>query len=224
MIIFIVSLLVFLGFQNPKVHATTSTATAHARPLGTIMRQPVFLMALFSSAISYGIMSFIMTATPISMSHLDGFSFEQSKQVIQWHLAAMFLPSVFNIFLFRFLSIPKLMLGGAIIYLIMTAVALGGHQYLHYNSSLILLGVGWNFLFVAGTTLLPQSYSNPERFKVQAANDFIVFAVQGAASLGAGWLLFAVGWDNLIKVTLPFTAFMLVLAVVYYWQTLKQKR
>lgn len=214
----VISLLIFCGFRNPAPVARQDDA-APPRPLKEILRQPVFLTALFSGVIAYAVMSFVMTATPISMHHFDGFDFAASKQVIQWHVAAMFLPSVFNIFLFRFFGIEKLMLAGAVIYLLVAALALQGHEFMHYNGALILLGIGWNFLFVAGTALLPQCYRANERFKAQAMNDFIIFGIQAVCSLGAGWLLFVIGWDAMIWLTVPVSILMLGLAVYYYIKT-----
>jgi MFS family permease len=213
----VISLLIFAGFRNPPVSGAPES-TAPARPLADIARQPAFLVALISATISYAIMSFLMTATPISMHQLDGFSFEQSRRVIQWHIAAMFLPSVFNIFLFRLLGIGRLLLAGSVIYILLAALALQGHEFLHYGGSLVLLGVGWNFLFVAGTALLPQCYRESERFKVQAANDFVVFGIQAVSSLSAGWVLFTLGWDAMVWITLPASVLMLGLAIYYYFQ------
>jgi MFS family permease len=210
-----VSLLIFSGFRNPPSPVAQENA-APARPLAEIARQPAFLVALISATISYAVMSFLMTATPISMHQLDGFSFEQSRRVIQWHIAAMFLPSVFNIFLFRLLGIDRLLLAGSAIYILLAGLALQGHQFLHYGGALVLLGVGWNFLFVAGTALLPQTYRPSERFKVQAANDFVVFGIQAVSSLSAGWVLYTLGWDAMIWMTLPASGLMLALAIYYY--------
>jgi hypothetical protein len=218
----IISLLIFCGFRSaPTVAAQINSEPA--RPLTQIARQPLFLVALTSGTVSFAVMSFLMTATPISMHHIDNFSFEQSRQVIQWHIAAMYLPSVFSIFLFRFFSIAGLMLSGAIIYIVLAILALQGHGFMHYSGALILLGVGWNFLFVAGTALLPQCYRHGESFKAQALNDFIVFGIQAVCSLGAGWVLYAAGWDAMIKITIPVSVLMLGLAAYYYFYSRKAR-
>ncbi len=216
----IISLLIFCGFRAAPTIAAAVT-TQPARPLIEIARQPLFMVAMISGTVSFAVMSFLMTATPISMHHFDGFSFEQSRQVIQWHIAAMYLPSVFSIFLFRFFKVGGLMLAGAIIYILLALLALQGHGFMHYSGALILLGVGWNFLFVAGTALLPQCYRAGESFKAQALNDFIVFGIQAACSLGAGWVLYAAGWDAMIKMTIPVSVLMLGLAVYYYFSLAK---
>jgi hypothetical protein len=215
----IISLLIFCGFRAAPIVAA-QVNTEPARPLIQIARQPPFLVAMASGTVSFAVMSFLMTATPISMHHIDGFSFEQSRQVIQWHIAAMYLPSVFSIFLFRFFSTAGMMLSGAIIYILLALLALQGHGFLHYSGALILLGVGWNFLFVAGTVLLPQCYRPGESFKAQALNDFIVFGIQAVCSLGAGWVLYAAGWDAMVKMTIPVSALMLGLAIYYYFKNL----
>lgn len=212
--IYCVSALIFgAGFRNPRLRASGADDPGPARPLGRIVRQPAFLLALSSAVISYAVMSFIMTATPVSMHHVDGFEFSEARRVIQWHVAAMFLPSLFNVFLFRYAGIKSVMIAGAATYVAMGIVALQGHELIHYTGSLILLGVGWNFLFVAGTALLAQTYRSAERFTVQATNDFVVYTVQGATSLCAGWLLYRIGWDNMILLTLPLSALMLAAAV-----------
>ncbi|HEX5056056.1 MAG TPA: MFS transporter [Gammaproteobacteria bacterium] len=211
----VVSLIIFSRFRAAAT-VNVQVNTEPTRPLGEIMRQPLFIVAMTSGAVSFAVMSFLMTATPISMHHIDGFSFEQSRQVIQWHIAAMYLPSVFSIFLFRFFSIAGLMLCGAIIYILLAILALQGHGFMHYSGALILLGVGWNFLFVSGTTLLPQCYRAGESFKAQALNDFNVFGIQAVCSLSAGWVLFTLGWDAMVWMTLPASALMLALAIFYY--------
>lgn len=216
MLVLLVALVLLWGFQNP-VYPQTDHETPPPRPLSIIVRQPVFFVALAGATASYAVMSFLMTATPISMNHIDGFGFPQTKRVIQWHIAAMFLPSVFNIFLFRYVGAHKLMIAGAVIYLAMGMFALQGHSFMHYSVALISLGIGWNFLFVSGTALLPQAYRHHERYKVQATNDFVVYAIQAVSALSAGWLLFAVGWDFMVKITLPVSAGMLLLAIYYYF-------
>lgn len=213
-VILLIALALLYAFRNP-VAQKIELETPASRSLITIARQPVFLVALTAAATAFAVMSLLMSATPISMNHVDGFDFDQTKRVIQWHIAAMFLPSVFNIFLFRYVGVHTLMLTGSVIYLVMGALALQGHGFMHYSASLILLGVGWNFLFVAGTALLPQTYRHYERYKVQAANDFIVYAVQAVSALSAGWLLFELGWDFMVKLTLPVSGGMLLLSVAY---------
>ena len=103
---------------------------------------------------------------------------------------------------------------GTTIYLSMVIVALSGHELMHYWWAMILLGIGWNFLFTSGTILLPESYRSSERFKVQATNDFTIFFIQALGSLSAGWVLFNHGWEWLIQIIVPV---LILMFVILYW-------
>jgi MFS family permease len=112
-----------------------------------------------------------------------------------------------------------MMIAGLVAYLICIAIAYSGHYLSNYWVSLILLGIGWNFLFIGGTTLLPQSYRTNERFKVQALNEFVVFGTQAIASLSAGWIVYAIGWELMLLFTLPIIFVQLI--IVMRWRTRK---
>ena len=155
-----------------------------------------------------------MTSTPLSMHEHHGHSLQDAKWVIQSHLVAMFLPSLFSGFLLQRFGIGKVMLAGGLLYLAVAVVALQGVAVLHYWWALVLLGVGWNFLFLSGTSLLPKAYNHAERFKTQAINDFIIFTLQGVASLSAAWVLFQFGWNIQVLSTIPFAVVLLVAAGV----------
>ncbi len=179
------------------------------RPLGAILRQPVFLVALLAGVVSYGVMSFTMTAMPVSMRHLDHFPLPATARVIQSHIMAMYAPSLFAGFLVR-LGLVGLMAAGVLAMAGSAAVALAGHQLPHYWAAMVLLGIGWNFLFVGGTALLTHSYRPAERFKAQALNELLVFGFQALASLSAGAVLFLAGWKAVNLLTLPLLAAMAV--------------
>jgi MFS family permease len=186
------------------------------RRLSVIVKQPVLWAAVMSAGVGYAVMSYIMTATPVSMHHMDGHSLADTKWVIQSHIVAMFLPSFFSGRLIERYGAPRIMLAGLIAYLICGVIALSGKDLMHYWLGLILLGIGWNFLFVAGTALLPQSYRGEERFKVQGLNDFVVFGFQAIASLSSGVVIFNFGWDNLVWLALPML--LLQLFIMANWQ------
>jgi len=215
--LFVVAMFFLLGFKNPITQEDKSENPQ--RPLKTILRQRIFWVALLSATIGYAIMSFIMTATPVHMHVMEGHSLEHTKWVIQSHIIAMFLPSLITAWIIKKLGIPKMMITGLIAYLICIVIAFAGHHLVNYWVSLVLLGVGWNFLFIGGTTLLPQAYKPSERFKVQAVNDFVIFGTQAVASLSAGWFIFAVGWKTLLLINLPFMLFLFV--VIYRWQIVR---
>ena len=152
---------------------------------------------------------------------MDGHSLTDTKWVIQSHIVAMFLPSIITAWIINRIGITKMMLTGLFAYLICIAVAWSGHHLGNYWISLILLGIGWNFLFIGGTTLLPQSHRPAERFKVQAVNEFLVFGSQAVAALSAGWFVFAVGWETMLTFTLPIILTQMV--IISRWALMKGK-
>ena len=195
----------------------TNEFTQASRPLVTIASQPVFWTAVLGAVVGYSVMSFVMTATPISMHVMDGHSLGDTKWVIQSHILAMYLPSLLTAWIIRKLGITKMMLAGLLAYILCVSLAYADHAFMNYWVSLMLLGVGWNFLFIGGTTLLPSSYHPEERFKVQAINEFLVFGSQAVAAISAGWVLFQWGWENLLLITLPLFVVQFVAIVIWKW-------
>ena len=173
------------------------------RPLGEILRSPVVVLAISSAALAYGVMTFIMTATPISMHKHAGLSLEATKFVIQSHIVAMYLPSLAFAWLFGKFGFRGMLWSGAIIYLACLGIALINTQFIHYWLSLVLLGIGWNFLFLSATNLLPYGYRPEERFRVQSVNDFLVFSIQAIAALSSGWFLYQWKWQGLLWASVP---------------------
>ncbi|MDC9727178.1 MAG: MFS transporter [Candidatus Thioglobus sp.] len=192
---------------------------SNTRPLANIIKQPVFIVAISSAAIGYVVMSYLMTATPMSMHVIDGFSLEQTKFVIQSHVIAMFLPSLFTPFIVKWLGLGKMMLTGILIYFACVALAYSGHALNNYWLALILLGLGWNFLFIGGTSLLPRAYKEGEKFKVQSLNDFLIFSVQALASLSAGWFVFNYGWEMVLLSVIPLLIAQLL--ILLWWLKVK---
>jgi len=186
------------------------------RPLSEIMSVPVFWVAVLAATIGYAVMSYIMTATPVSMHVMQAHSLEETKWVIQSHIFAMFMPSLFSGFLIKRFGPQKLMLVGLALYLVCIVLTLQGQDLMHYWAGLVVLGLGWNFLFVSGTVLLPQSYREQERFKVQGFNDFFVFGFQAFASLSSGVVIYTLGWNTLVVIALPFL--LLQLGVMFIWK------
>lgn len=182
------------------------------RPMGEILRQPVAVLAIAAGATAYGLMTFLMTATPISMHEHAGHSLEATKWVIQSHIAGMYLPSLVFGWLLARLGFRAMLWLGVVAYVATLCIAAVDTALLHYWLALVLLGVGWNFLFLAGTNLLPRSYMGEERFRVQAVNDFLVFSVQALVALGSGWFLLRAGWSGvLLAGTVPVVLFVLLL-------------
>lgn len=184
-----------------------------ARSLKRVAKQPIFIVAVGCGAIAYGLMSYIMTATPLSMHMIDHHDLVVTKWVVQSHIIAMYLPSLFAAVLVRWFGLIKIMWLGSLSYIAVIAFALSGKEVMHYWWAMVLLGVGWNFLFLAGTLCLAKSYHQHERLKVQSLNDFFIFAVQAMASLLAGTVLFSQGWTMLIAVGIPLVIIVLVITL-----------
>jgi MFS family permease len=213
-IVQLVTLIILIWFKDPVVKQSKEKGTG--RPLLQIIRKPAFVIAAGSGAIAFGVMTLVMTATPISMHEFEHHSLESTKWIIQSHLVAMFLPSLLTgILIVRVNKLLCLMLG-LVIYGAVSFFAFSGHGFFHYWWALVLLGIGWNILFVTATALLPKAYEGNERFKVQACNDFLVFGFQALASFSAGWLLFSFGWSGVIWVLLILSIPALFLLGIVY--------
>jgi MFS family permease len=198
---------VLTRIEVPPLRAVQSAEPA--RSLSLIGRQPRFLVAVLAGISGFAVMSFIMTATPLSMHVVDGLGVVDTKWVIQSHLLAMFLPSLASGWLIARLGVkPMMSLGVLLMGLCIAISALGSHHLMHYWWGLVLLGAGWNLLFVAGTTLLTTTYRPAERFKAQAVNEFAVFGSQALASLLAGPAIQHLGWKALNLTGLPLLALM----------------
>lgn len=205
--------LIFLLFV--EIPAPTAAERANSgRPIIEIVRQPVFLVAILGAMIGYGSMTFLMTATPLAMIAC-GFAFHDAAFVVQWHAVGMFLPSFFTGSLIQRFGVVRVMLTGALAYLACIAINTSGIELLQFFSALVLLGVGWNFLFIGGTTLLTKAYRPEERAKVQGLGDFLVFTSSTVAAFSSGALNHAFGWQALNLGVLPLVA-LVVTALVWY--------
>lgn len=209
----LLAMVILLFLKAPAVQ--DRVVGSGSRGLFEILAQPVIWVAVVSGLASFAVMSTVMIATPLHMHFENGHSLAAAKWVIQSHIVAMFLPSFFVPWLIRRVGEAGLISLGAGAFVVAAAVIFSRYEFINYWLSLVLLGVGWNFLFVGGTTLLPLGYREAEKFKVQAFNDFIVFGVQAFCALMAGWLLTKIGWQNLLLTMIPVLA---VLAIaVFYW-------
>ncbi len=173
------------------------------RPLARIARQPVFAVALLGAMVSYGVMNLLMTATPLAMNG-GGFTFGDTAWVIQWHVLGMFAPSFFTGHLIRRFGVANVMLAGGVLLLACVVVNLSGISATHFWAALVLLGVGWNFLFIGATTLLTESYEPAEKAKVQGLNDLLVFAIVAATASTSGALHHGIGWTAMNVGVVPF--------------------
>lgn len=186
---------------------------APQRRLSEIVVQPVFLNAVGAALVGYAVMSFMMTATPVSMHTVDHFSLGDTTLVIQSHIVGMYLPSLFSGLLVARFGATRVIAAGLGLLFLCVAIGSLDRALLHYWMALVLLGVGWNFLFVGGTTLLTRTYAPGERFKVQATNDFLVFSCQAISALGSGFVLATLGWSWIVGLCLPLLVLLVPLLV-----------
>jgi predicted MFS family arabinose efflux permease len=183
------------------------------RPLWQIVRQPLFVVALLCGMVGYGVMSLVMTATPIAMIGC-GFVFTDAAFVIQWHILGMYAPSFVTGHLIARVGLAPILLIGAILLLACCGINLAGIAEGNFWAANLLLGVGWNFLFVGATTLLTRTYRPEERAKVQALNDFTIFGTSTLAAFSSGALLAGFGWPTVQMTVLPF---VVVAAAAILW-------
>jgi MFS family permease len=203
---------VVLVSMNPDSLVSEEKADGEGRPLLEIVQTPIVFLAICSGAVAYGVMSFLMTATPISMYENSGHSLESTKFVLQAHIVAMYLPALFYASLLARFGHRKMVLGGIFALLVSTGIALSGTTVSHYWWSLVLLGIGWNFLFLGGTNILAFGYRKSERYSVQSMNDFLVFSVQASVALSSGWFLLKFGWNGLLYTVIPVIMVFSILA------------
>jgi len=220
LIITVVSLLaigILSGLKIPdQVEVKTDFSTG--RPWYQIVSQPTYLVALFGSITGYGIMILGMTATPIAMRH-SHHELSAITTVIQLHVLGMFLPSFITGNLIARFGTLKIMLMGVMLFLCYIAMALSGFHFFSFATSLILLGIGWNFLFIGSTSLLTGTYTLEEKAKAQAINDMTVFVVGLICSFSAGAVLDIFGWKAMNLALLPWLA---ITAISLVWLSAKK--
>ncbi len=175
------------------VHEVTSVGANEGRPLGEIMRQPVFIVAAASGSLGFGVMSLLMSATPIAMQ-ICSLPFSDVALVLEWHVIGMFAPGFFTGHLIKRFGTLAIMAVGLLLNIICVFIALSGIELMHFVSALFVLGVGWNFLFTASTTLSLGAWRPEEKDKAQGALNFCVFAVLAVSSLASGVLVTTQGW------------------------------
>jgi MFS family permease len=169
------------------------------------VRQPVFLVATSCAALGYGVMTLLMTATPLAMGFC-GYPYGAAAGVISAHVVAMFAPSFFTGALIQRFGVLNLIVAGVVMEMACVMVAISGQQVENFWWALVLLGLGWNFTYVGGTTLLTEAYRPAEKAKVQGVNEIVIFSVQALASLTSGVLVNQAGWTTLNYFALPLLA------------------
>jgi len=203
--------LVAVAVQS-RVRVPLPSREGHAeggRPLAQIAAQPVFIVALMSGALGYGLMNLLMTATPLAMQFC-GHPFGAVATVIEWHVVAMFAPGFVTGTLIARVGVLKVIGIGIALMALAIAVALNGLDVMHFLIALALVGVGWNFMYTGGTALLTEAYRPAEKARVQGVNDLALFVTMALSSLSSGALVTAAGWETANWAALPI---LLVVAV-----------
>ena len=195
----------FLSFYKDKNESSTNLDKKNiTRSYFEFVIEPKFLQALTSATLAYVVMAFLMTATPISMHIIHNLSLEKTGLVIQFHVLSMFLPSLFTGNLIKKFGYSKMIYTGVIFYILTIVLSLFEPTFLNYLLALIFLGIGWNFLFVSGTSLLVTTYKPEEKFKAQGFNDLVVFSFTAVSSLSAGILISLTSWKTVNLLCIPF--------------------
>jgi MFS family permease len=183
------------------------------------MAQPVFVVAVVVGALGYGVMNLLMTSTPLAMGFC-GHPYAAAASVISAHVIAMFGPSFFTGSLIQRFGVLNVMMAGVAMMFACVGVALSGQLVTHFWWSLVLLGVGWNFMYVGGTTLLTEAYRPAEKAKTQGANEILIFCTTATSSFTSGVLVNAAGWNTLNYVALPFLA---IAGTAALWLALRRR-
>jgi MFS family permease len=210
-----VVLLRFIRIPDPSAAEQAATG----RPLREIAAQPKFIIAVMAGALGYGVMNFLMTSTPIAMQAC-GHPYGDAALIISSHVVGMFAPSFFTGALIKRFGVLRVMFAGAMLNLVSIGIALSGVAVAHFWWALVLLGVGWNFLYIGGTTLLTETYRPEERAKAQGTNDQAIFIMMAISSFSSGLTVTTSGWERVNLFALPLVA---LIAIAIIWFALHQR-
>ncbi len=191
-VVALLSLLIMTFIDFPP-HNAPAPGASSGRPLRQIMRQPVFFVAVAGASLGYAVMNLLMAATPLAMQ-MHEHPFGNIAFVLEWHVLGMFVPSFFTGHLIKRVGVLPIMSAGVVLMLACVAIALSGVALMQFTIALLVLGVGWNFLYIGGSTLLTEAYQPDEKNKTQAAMDFCVFTCVAVSSFASGVLITTQGW------------------------------
>jgi MFS family permease len=215
-LVLVIGLLQLLEVPPPVREAGSAEP---ARPLRVIMAQPTFIVAVLAAAMGYGVMNLLMTASPLAMA-VCGHPYSAAATVIGWHVIGMFGPSLFTGSLIRRFGVANVMFAGVAFLFTAIGIALSGISIPHFWLALVILGIGWNFLYIGGTTLLTETYRPEERAKAQGTNDQAIFIMMAISSFSSGLTVTSVGWQ---RVNLLALAIVAVVASALLWFTLRER-
>lgn len=227
-LLYVLSLLAVWAITPPSISVSeahtkekSNTEALTARPIMQVIRQPRYFVAVISAMLGYGVMSLVMTSTPLAMHHHEH-QFSDTAFVIQWHVLGMFVPSFFTGKIIASWGLLRVMTVGALAGLACVAINLAGTTLWHFWLALVLLGVSWNFLFIGGTSMLTETYRPAERAKAQGINDFSIFSIVAVSSLSAGYLHHNFGWQSVNLGVIPLL--LIVLGSLLFLKISEQKK
>jgi predicted MFS family arabinose efflux permease len=217
------SVTLLLGFFRDAVPVTATQAGNErpARPLGEIVRQPIFVASVANNVVGSVAMMFVMTAAPLAAIACNH-SIDDGANIIQWHLVGMFAPSFFTGALIKRLGLSRVLFAGMGLNVVCVAAAVSSVSLPAFYLALLCLGIGWNFLFVGGTTLLAQACRPNERAKTQGVAEMLRYVATAAATLAAGPFLLSQGWASVNLAILPVLA--LAAAMTLWWVLAERRR
>ena len=210
-----------MAAQNSNANADAMTALLGSdvlltkdgeRPIGQIMRQPVFIVATLCATVGQAVMNLLMTSTPLAMHHAHH-AFSSTAFVIEWHIFFMYAPGFFTGSIIKRLGVTRVIALGIALQGISIVIALMGSEVVNFWGAMALLGLGWNFAFTASTNLLTESHTPAERAKTQAATNFIIFSVVALGAFSSGGLMHAFGWTWVNLGALPLLVLSMLAAL-----------
>ncbi|CCO49055.1 putative Permease of the major facilitator superfamily [Vibrio nigripulchritudo SOn1] len=204
----IIALIVLQTIDFPPAQKLSEQAPSE--PLKSIVSQPDFMVSVFAAMVAYAVMNLLMTATPLAMLGC-GFDFTKAAGVIEWHVLGMFVPAFFTGRLIEQFGARNMIVAGAVLFIGCIAINVHGQSLWHFTLALILLGVGWNFMFISATSMFSQSYKSENRAKAQAFNEFFVFGCVAITAMLSGWLEATIGWQKLNLYTAPFVVIVMLM-------------
>ena len=203
--------ILFLFYESK--FRTASNLNYRGRSYLELISQPRYIQAVTASAFGYAIMTFLMTATPISMHVMEDISLSKTGIVIQFHVASMFLPSLITGYLIKKYGHSNIIYAGLFLYTLTILTSVFEQSFSNYMIALIFLGLGWNFLFISGTSLLVLTYKEEEKYKAQGLNDFVVYSVHAIGSLSAGIFITLTNWKIMNVFCIPFMLLIILTSV-----------
>ena len=221
-ILLLIGLILGTQLRLPPMVPEKQEGAQKPRPLIEIIRQKSFIAAVLAGMIGYGVMNLTMISVPFAIAH-EHMEFSMVTNVLQWHTAAMFLPSFFTGDLIKRFGVTKIIMLGVLIYAIAIFVAFSGVESHHFIVSMILIGLGWNFLYIGGSTLLTETYHPIEKARIQGLNDTLVFGTTFSTSLVSAQLMYSFGWNGVVLSAIPFLLVVSLAVMIYAFAPASKK-